>query len=138
MFPGKARKNALWSFLFGAICIILGGVPLLKLKFINTLPQVFSPMIIKVALLLGGLLLLYDGLQIKSPMTGLPNYMAMLAGVVLAAVGAIPLIIDLKILNKSLPFIATLNISPAILQGLLVFFGVYLLYDAYMLSKQFF
>ncbi|MBM3199945.1 hypothetical protein FJZ53_03320 [Candidatus Woesearchaeota archaeon] len=62
----------------------------------------------------------------------------MLGGLVLAAVGAIPLLIDLKLLNKYLPSIPVLTIPDFALQALLVFFGFYLLYDAYILSRQFF
>lgn len=137
-FTGRPTSRATFSFIFGIICILLGGIPLLKLKFLATMPQIFSPMIIKVALLVGGLMLLYDGFQIKNPMTGMVKGTSILGGLLLAAIGAIPLLMDLGWLNKSLPFIATLNIPIAVLQGLLVFFGLYLIYDAYILSRQFF
>jgi len=136
--PGKTQNKSLLSFLLGAVCIILGGVPLLKLKFATTMPGVFSPMVIKIALLIGGLFLLLDALQIKSPMTGMVKLTSMLAGLLLAVAGALPILIDSGWLNKSLPFIATLNIPLGVLQGMLVFFGLYLIYDGYMLSKQFF
>lgn len=136
--PGRTQNKAFLSLLLGVVCIILGGVPLLKLKFATTMLQVFSPTVTKVALLIGGLLLLYDGLLIKNPMTGMVKGTSILGGLILAAVGAIPLLVDLGWLNKHLPFIATLNIPTGVLQGLLVFFGFYLLYDAYIMSKQLF
>ena len=134
MFTLKNKTTL--SFIIGIICIILGGVPLFKLKFAAAMPQLFSLMIIKIALLAGGLILLYDGFQMKNPLTGMIKITSIIAGLLLAAIGAIPLLIELGWLNKNLPFIATLNISPAILQGLLVFFGLYLLYDSYILSRQ--
>lgn len=132
----RTKGRVIWSFLLGIVCVILGGAPFLNKSFPPPLDQAFNPMITKVVLLLGGLLLLYDGFQIKNPATLIPKYTAMLAGIVLAAVGAIPLLIETGIANKYLPFIATLSISPEILQGMLVFFGLYLVYDAYVLSKQ--
>lgn len=136
--PGRTQSRALFSIIIGAVCIILGGVPLLKLKFATTMPQVFSPMIIKIALLVGGLMLLYDGFQIKNPLTGIQKPTTMITGLFLAIIGAAPLLIESGWLNKYLPFIATLTISISVLQGLLIFFGLYLIYDAYILSKQFF
>lgn len=134
----RTKGRVIWSFLLGIVCVILGGAPFLNKSFPPPLDQAFNPMITKIVLLLGGILLLYDGFQLRNPMTGLPNYTSMFAGIVLAAVGAIPLLIDLGWVNKVLPFIATLSISPEILQGLLVFFGLYLVYDAYVMSKQFY
>ena len=138
MYPGRSKNRVTFSFIVGAACILLGGVPLLGLKLAGTMPGIFSPIVIKVALLVGGLMLLYDGLQIKNPMTGMIKGTTILTGLVLAIVGAIPLLIDLGIMSKYLPVIATLNIPMGVMQGLLVFFGLYLIYDAFMLSKQFF
>jgi len=81
---------------------------------------------------------LYYGFQIKNPMTGVVKITSMLTGLLLAIIGAMPLVIEIGWFNKSLPFIATLNIPIEILQGLIIFFGLYLLYDAYTLSRQFF
>lgn len=136
--PGRPQSKALLRFLLGAVCIILGGVPLLKLKLATTMQGVFSPMAIKIALLIGGLFLFYDGLIIKNPMTGLVKPTSMLGGVLLFIAGALPLLIELGWLNKHLPFIATLNIPVGVLYGLLIFFGLYLLHDGFVLSKQFF
>ncbi|MBU4502487.1 MAG: hypothetical protein KKA79_07860 [Nanoarchaeota archaeon] len=130
------RNKVILSFIAGGICVVLGGVPLLNLQFLNSIPGLFSSTITKVALLLGGLLLLYDGFQIKNPMTGMMKLTSLIAGMFMAAIGALPLLIDTGILNKYLPFIATLSISDVILQGLLIFFGFYLVYDALMLSRQ--
>ena len=136
--PGRQRNITFLSLIIGIVCIILGGVPLLKLRFMTTMPQIFSPMVLKVALLIGGLILLYDGLQIKNPLTGMIKLTTVITGLVLAAIGAIPLLIDLGWLNQRLPFIATLSIPLGVLQGLLIFFGAYLIYDWYVLSKQVF
>lgn len=137
-YSGSMGSRTTFSFLIGIVCIILGGVPLLKLKYATMVPFVFSAPATKIALLLAGILLLYDGFQIKNPMTGMIKGTSILTGLVLAAIGAIPLLTELGWLNKYLPFIATLNIPVGILQGLLVFFGFYLFYDAYVLSRQFF
>jgi len=132
------QNKIVFSFLIGALSIVIGGVPFLNLKFLESMPWLFSLTNIKIALLIGGLMLLYDGFQIKNPLTGMVKITSLLAGIFLAALGAIPLLLDLGLINQYLPFIATLNISPMMLQGLLVFFGLYLIYDAYILSRQIF
>ena len=137
-YPGMTRSKTTLSFLIGAICVILGGAPLLNLKFAAAIPMLFSPTAIKIALLIGGILLLYDGFQIKNPMTGMIKGGTIFAGLLMAVIGAIPLIVELGWFNKSLPFIATLSIPIGILQGLLIFFGCYLIYDGYVLMRQFF
>jgi len=137
-YSGYTRSRTVLSFLVGLACIALGSIPLLNLKFATTMPGIFSPTIIKIALLIGGVLLLYDGFQIKNPMTGMIKWGTILTGLIMAAIGAMPLLIELGWLNKYLPFIATLTIPLGVLQGMLIFFGLYLLYDAYTLSRQFF
>jgi uncharacterized membrane protein len=136
--PGMIKARTTFSVIIGLACIALGGAPLLKLKLATSMPVIFSPTIIKVALLIGGLFLLYDSFQIKNPFTGMIKGASILTGLLLAIIGAMPLLVELGWFNKSLPFIATLNIPIGILQGLLIFFGLYLLYDAFILSKQFF
>jgi hypothetical protein len=138
MFNSGFRGSYLISGLIGLIFIALGGVPLLKLKYATMLPLIFSPTATKVSLLIGGVLLLYYGFRIKNPFTGMIKGASILTGLLLAIIGAIPLLVELGWFNKSLPFIATLNIPIGVLQGLLIFFGLYLLYDAFILSKQFF
>lgn len=137
-YPGMVRGRTTFSILIGIICIILGGIPILKLKIATTMPGLFSPTIIKIALLIGGIFLLYDGFQIKNPMTGMIKGTSIFTGLLMAVIGAIPLLVELGWLNKSLPFIATLTIPIGILEGLLIFFGLYLIYDAIQLSRQFF
>lgn len=137
-YPGMTRGRATLSVLIGIICIAVGGTPLLKLNISTTMPQLFSPFIVKIMLLIGGLLLLYDSFQIKNPLTGMIKGTSIIGGILLFIIGAVPLLIDTGILNKQLPFIATLSIPVTVLEGLLVFFGFYLLYDAYMLSRRFF
>jgi len=133
----KPSKNkAIFSFVVGLICAAIGGIPLFKQEFLSMMPQAFTPTITKYALLFGGLMLLYDGFQIKDPMTGMLKWTTTIAGLFLAAVGAIPLVIQYGLLNKHLPFIATLDIPFVYMQGLLFFFGLYLIYDAFMLFKQ--
>ena len=138
MFNYGSGSKYILSGLMGIIFMILGGVPLLKLKYATIVPFVFTPTATKIALLVGGILLLYYGFQIKNPMTGVVKITSMLTGLLLAIIGAMPLVIEIGWFNKSLPFIATLNIPIEILQGLIIFFGLYLLYDAYTLSRQFF
>jgi len=137
-FGGGMGRKTSYIVLIGLACIALGGIPLLKLSIAKTLPQLFSRIVIEIALMVGGIILFWQGMQIKNPMTGMIKGTTMLGGLVLAAVGAIPLLIDLKLLNKYLPSIPVLTIPDFALQALLVFFGFYLLYDAYILSRQFF
>ena len=131
-----SSNKSFYSLVVGGICIFLGLVPLLSelgidLSFIPLV--IFHPIIIKLALVLGGLFLLYDSLSVG---IGIIRLVSMMAGVVLAFVGALPLLIELKLL-RFLPFIPIVDISPWMLEGVLLFFGLYLVVDAFVMMEYY-
>ncbi len=127
------------SLFIGAICILIGVLPLLKfvnivIPGLDTIDLGVYDLIVKVALFIGGIFLLYDSFAIRSMMTGRVKGTSVLAGFLLAVIGAIPLAIHLKLLNF-LPFIVALNIPSVVLYGLLVFYGIYLIVDAFLVRS---
>ncbi len=124
------------SLLLGIICVLLGILPLLPLA--NIAIPVFSTMnlavydvVVKIALFVGGLFLLYDSFAVRSMMTGRISGASIIAGFFLAILGAIPLALHFKLLNF-LPFVVELNIPSPVLYGLLIFYGIYLMIDAFI------
>ena len=122
------------SFLVGAACILLGG-----LKFINNIYDAsFLPvfllddLLLKVVLVFAGLFLLYDSFRVGY---GLLRMVSFFAGVLAFLVGVIPLLIHYKLINF-LPYFATLSISSNILRVILMFFGVYLIIDSFIIISK--
>lgn len=134
----SSRTNL--SLLIGAVCILIGLVPLLPYLNIN-IPGITSidasiyDIIVKVALLIGGLFLLYDSFQIRNMMSGRVKGASILAGLLLAVIGAIPLALHIKLLDKMLPFLVELKIPSAVWYGLLIFYGAYLIVDAFRIRQ---
>ncbi len=123
----------LYAFFMGVICIILGGVPLLGSVGIRTVDSaVFNPLVIKVVLMLGGFFLLYYALRTYKLSRHV--LLAIATGFLMAIVGVMPLLVDYKILGF-FPFVATLSIPVQVLEALLVFYGFFLLYDAFFLRE---
>lgn len=135
---GRSRTNL--STILGIICVIIGLIPLLPFLNIN-IPGVTSispsiyDLIVKIALLIGGLFLLYDSFQIRNMMTGRVTGASILAGFLLAIIGIIPLVLYLKLFDKILPFVVQLSIPSAVWDGLLIFYGLYLLVDAFRIRQ---
>ncbi len=124
------------SLILGILCTSFGILPLLSLvniaipgfSFINL--AVYD-LIVKIALFVGGVFLLYDSFAVRSMMTGRISGASIIAGLFLAILGAIPLALHFKLLNF-LPFVVELNIPSPILYGLLIFYGIYLMVDAFI------
>jgi hypothetical protein len=122
------------SFLVGLICIVLGLLVFInKFYDISFLPAfLFNDLFLKIFLIFGGLFLLYDSLRIGH---GLLRVVSFLAGVLVFLVGLVPLLIHFKLLNF-LPYFATLTVSSDIIRGILIFFGIYLIVDSFVMSSR--
>jgi len=132
---GYASSRTNLSWLTGVVCIVIGVVPLLPLlniniPLINSIDAGVYDLVVKFALLVGGLFLLYDSFQIRSMMTGRLKGASILAGFLLAVLGIIPLALHFKIFDRIFPFILQLNIPSAVWYCLLIFYGLYLIVDA--------
>lgn len=125
------------SLLLGIICMLAGALPLLvvigvALPVFSSMDMTFYDLFVKIALLVGGIFLLYDSFATRSRVTGRISGASILAGFFLAIVGALPLALHLKLFNF-LPFAVDLNIPSAVWYGLLVFYGVYLIFEAFIM-----
>ncbi|MEM4244805.1 MAG: hypothetical protein QXR60_01190, partial [Candidatus Nanoarchaeia archaeon] len=128
------------SLILGFICIAIGVIPLLPYININipgltNMDKTIYDVIVKVALLVGGLFLLYDSFQIRSMMTGRVRGVSILAGFLLAVIGILPLALHFKLLDKMLPFIVQLNVPSEVWYGLLIFYGIYLIVDVFRIRQ---
>ena len=124
------------SLIIGALCVLIGVIPLLAYVSIS-IPGVSGinvetyDLIVKVALFIGGIFLLYDSFAVRNMMTGRIKGASVLAGIIMAVVGIFPLALQLRLLGF-LPFVADLNINSGVWYGLLVFYGIYLMIDAFV------
>lgn len=124
------------SLLVGILCVLIGVIPLLP--YINlVIPGITDinvdiyDTIVKIALFVGGIFLLYDSFAVRSMMTGRIKGASVMAGLIVAVIGVFPLALQLKLLNF-LPFVTSLNIPSVVWYALLVFYGVYLIIDAFI------
>ncbi len=134
----SSRTNI--SLLLGFVCIAIGVIPLLPLISVNisgltNVDKSISDVIVKVALFVGGLFLLYDSFQIRSMMTGRVKGVSILAGFLLAVIGVIPLALHFKLLDKVLPFIFLENVPSEVWYCLLIFYGIYLIVDVFRIRQ---
>lgn len=122
----------LWiTFLVGILFCTLGifatmfalGVQLNAVTFIPGF--LYSALVTKIALIIAGLLLLYDSFSMRD-WSGRVRATSIIAGLVMAFIGAFPLLLDYGLLN-SLPFIVNLAIPDVVLSVLLSFYGIYLI-----------
>lgn len=126
---GSMRTKKNLSLLFGIIFTLFGaGALATSLGIVVPIPSVvFTQIIVEAALALAGILLLYDSVGMISMQTGRVSIGAMIIGLVLAAVGAFPLLLRYGLL-VFLPFeLGIVSIIPQIPAALLIFFGIYLL-----------
>ena len=122
------------SFLVGLACVLLGGLKFISVIYdISFLPVfLLDDLLLKTVLVFAGLFLLYDSFRVGY---GLLRMVSFFAGVLAFLVGAIPLLIHFKLINF-LPYFATLSISSDILRGILIFFGVYLIVDSFIIISK--
>jgi hypothetical protein len=134
----SSRTN--FSLLAGVVCVIIGVMPLLPLLSINipglsSIDSSIYDVVVKVALFIGGLFLLYDSFQIRNMLTGRVKGASILAGLLVAVVGALPLALHFKLFDTVLPFVVQLSIPSGVWYGLLIFYGLYLVVDAYRIRQ---
>lgn len=132
-----SNGKALLSLLIGSIFTILGGTATLSnlgINLINLPFFLYDPTVTKFSLLIGGLLLLIDSFSIKSFQTFMPEIGTILIGILLAIIGAVPLLLEYNLLNW-LPFIIKFTIPAIVLSGILAFFGLYLMWSAVRLFR---
>jgi hypothetical protein len=124
------------SLIIGALCVLIGIIPLLTYASI-VIPGVSDinvetyNLIVYISLFIGGIFLLYDSFAVRNMMTGRIKGASVLAGIIMAVVGIFPLALQLKLLDF-LPFVADLGIPSAVWYSLLVFYGIYLMIDAFV------
>lgn len=130
-------NNKSWYSLgFGVLCVILGGIPLLSWIGIGALSWsvglfIFEDIVIKIFLVLAGIFLLVDSFNVD---IRFGRFWSVVAGILLAVLGGVPLAIDYNLLNF-LPFKLDLKSVPSfVFQALLVFYGIYLIVDAFIMK----
>lgn len=127
------------SFVIGAIIIVIGAIPLLNyagVAFLASLPGfILSETTVRAALLIAGLLIFYDSFFIYD-FNGRVKLSHLFMGLLLAVISAIPIAIQFKLVSF-LPVIASLTIPAQLLQGFLIAYGAYLIYDAFLLRTYY-
>jgi len=125
---GGPRKPI--SLVLGAIFLIIGIVPLLNSFGVIgfNIPLVPTGIILWVLALIGGVVLLWDGIGENMSMMGMAQQIRMATFVValaLLAIGAIPILNSLGVIGFSLPEMADaiVNVLFIIVGGLLVYGG---------------
>lgn len=136
------NQGGWWTLILGIICVLY-GLGSFGFLFQGLPSYFFNDIGLKILLLIGGIFLLIDAFTIssRSGMYGggmygarSGNFIGVIVGVLLAVVGALPLLIEYKVLNF-LPVLLVLNSNPLILAGLLIFYGGYLLVDFWLIKK---
>jgi len=128
----------LWlSFLLGLLFAALGVVSALAyLGVMLPIPAIImSPLVIKISLIIAGLLLFVDSFSVRT-MTGQVKFASILIALLLAVIGAIPLLLDYKLLGF-LPFVIEFTIPPIVLSIVLAIYGLYLVFTAVQLYKTY-
>ncbi len=134
----QIRQTKIWlslasAVIFGASAVsgIASGLNL----SIPFLPSFLgSELALKIFLLLAGILLLYDSFSVRN-INGHMKISAIIAGLILAFLGAFPLLNQMGLLDF-LPIIPTLSLSPVVFAALLLFYSLYLLWDVYLLLRS--
>lgn len=136
MLMSFTNKKVIISFVsaivFGASAI---SVIAARLNFnIRFIPSFLgNELALKIFILLAGILLLYDSFGLRS-LSGRINISAIIAGVLLAFLGAFPLMNQMGLLDF-LPVVLKFDLSPIVLAGFLLFYSLYLLWDAFLLVR---
>lgn len=121
------------AIIFGAAAVsALSANFGMSIKFLPVL--LGDALALEIFLLLAGILLLYDSFSFHS-LSGRIKISAVIVGLLLAFLGAFPLLNQLGMLNF-LPFVLEFDLTPTVLAGLLLFYSLYLLWDIYMLLRS--
>lgn len=96
----------------------------------NWVPIIFyEALLLKIALIIAGFLLLYAAFS--KLVYGLQKLFSIIAGIIIAFFGTVPLLLDYGII----PFEINFEISPLILSIVLIIYGVYLIISAQRLYR---
>lgn len=137
---GGGRPSLALTVLLGLVCLVIGGLAIASSIGVNLgIPQlVYSPIFVKILIVLAGLLLLVRSFTIMRTASilhpGATGITSLVAGILLAVIGALPLLYDLNLLSF-LPFIPKLTIPPLVLGAVLAGYGLWLLVDAFKLFR---
>lgn len=128
----------IWNLIAGVLFTAIAGTAVLSSLGVGTLrfPDiVYSSEVAKVALLVAGILMFIDSFHIISMHTMAPSMMTRFFGLVMAFVGAFPLLMEFNLLTW-LPFIPKLTVPDMVLNVMLLFFGTYLFINAFRLFRS--
>ena len=94
----------------------------------------YNTLLIKVSLIIGGIMLFLSSFSMARGGVG-GSLKPVLVGLLLAVIGAFPLMMDYKLLGF-LPFSLDFTIPTVVLSGLLAAYGIYLLYASYRVHQR--
>ena len=126
----------LWISLVLGILFAVMGVAATLVYFGINLPlpvSLVTATVVEISLVVAGLVLFIDSFSIRTPM-GLVKWGSIIIALLLAAIGAIPLLVKYSMLSF-LPFLVKLTIPDIILNILLAFYGLYLLFTVSQLFR---
>ena len=129
---------AIWNLITGALFTAIAGTAVLSSMGIGTMkfPDImYSSELAKYALLVAGVLMFIDSWHIISMHTMAPSMMTRIFGLVLAFVGAFPLLVEHNLLTW-LPFIPEMTVPDQVLNVMLLIFGIYLFINAFRLFRS--
>lgn len=137
MHGEHSSLKLLLSLLLGLLFTAMGtvsalnffGIPI-SLGFIDFL---LSATIIEISLVVAGILLFLDSFSVRTQM-GLVKWSSILIALLLAVIGAVPLMIENRFLDF-LPFLLQITIPHMVLSIVLAFYGLYLLFTVVQLYK---
>ena len=118
------------SFILGLIFLFIGSYSLFfkNIQALSFLSALFSTdLFVYICLVIGGILLFLDSFAISH---GGGKALSILAGLIILAIGLLPILtLKLDLIQLPLPFT-----SLAVFQGILAFFGIYLIIDAFVMK----
>ena len=133
---GGGTGKIWFSLIFGLFLLVFGGAA--TLAFFGILLPVptgfMTALVVKILLIVAGLLLLVDSFKVRT-MMGATKFSSILLGLIMAFAGAIPLLIDYKMIGF-LPFLMNLTIPSFVLSILLAVYGLFLMVRAIQLYKS--
>lgn len=133
---GGGTGKIWFSMLFGLFLLVFGGAATLAFFgiFLPVPTGFMTALVVKILLIVAGLLLLIDSFKVRT-MMGATKFLSILLGLIMAFAGAIPLLIDYKMIGF-LPFLMNLSIPPFVLSILLAVYGLFLIIRSIQLYKS--
>ena len=127
------KKKVAVTFLGGLIFSFIGFVTFFSyigrpLGFVpGWLNLIYSTLVVKICLIIGGLLLFISSFTLARTNR---RFMPIITGIVMAALGALPLAMDYGIVT-----FVMFSIPETVLSGLLAAYGLYLIYLSYRIYR---